>query len=439
MAKKYIDDSIKEEKIQQSKLRRIQIYKMLDYYNGDNYNKYIKDRFKSTAFQEIPVMGLNITKRFIDRMSRIYTLGASRTVPSSQDLYDSLTIKKSIRMKHAEKMTNLLGTTALQVVWDENGGNPRFDYIPRYAFDVILDDMNPLKPIAIKYPVMLKTDDASSDNNVLQYAYWDDSGYIIYDENGKELQAETHDYGVLPFTFLHRDNQQLGFYVPGAVDIVSANEMLNILYTEMNLGMRFQMFGQYVVTGMYSDETIQRAGSDEIMIVPEGANVQILSPNIKTDQAINLAKSMLEITASNNHLSISFVDPQKDRPQSGEALKIRDLERKDKYVDNKAIWEDSEMDIYNLERIIAQNNNRSLPDSMGVDFNEPENVMGINDQIQWNNHLLETNLTTQAKLLQNQNKDLTIEQAQEIVNQNKETNGKQQETGSIFTQLRNES
>jgi len=439
LAKQYIDESIKEDKVRQSKERRSQIYKMLDYYNGDNFEKHIASRFKASAFQEIPMMGMNITKRFIDRMSRIYTLGASRTVSNNQDLYDHLTSRKSYRMKHAEKMTNLLGTTALQVVWNDNDNNPRFDYIPRYAFDVILDEFDPFKPVAIKYPVLLNTDDASSENNVLQYVYWDDSGFIIYDENGKELKAESHDYGVLPFIFFHRDHQQLGFYVPGASDIVVANEMLNILYTEMNLGMRFQMFGQYVASGMFNDEIIQRAGSDEILIVPEGVDVSILSPNVKVDQAINLAKSILEITASNNHLAISFIDPQRDRPQSGEALKIRDLERKDKYTDNKDVWDFYEQEIYDLERIIASNNNKSLPDTMGVDFNEPENVMGVSDQIQWNNYLLETNQSTNAKLLQSINKDLSIEQAQSVIDENKGINGTKEQTGSIFTRLRTES
>ena len=42
--------------------------------------------------------------------------------------------------------------------------------------------------------------------------------------------------------------------------------MLNILYTELNLGARFQSFGQYVVTGLYQDEGIKRVGSDEIII-----------------------------------------------------------------------------------------------------------------------------------------------------------------------------
>ena len=335
MARQIIDSSVKRQKLEQAKNRRALVYKMLDYYNGDNTEQYVKERFSAASFQEVPISSMNITKRFVDKMSRVYTLGAKRTLQSKQDVYSDLTKTKDVKLKHFEKMTKLLGTIAVHVGMEDNlDGSKCFKYTPKYAFDVILDEFDPFKPIAVKYPIILNTDDASVGNEVLQYAYYDDQGFIIYDETGKELKAETHDLGVLPFVFMHKDHQQLEFNVPGAYDIINANEQLNILFTEMNLGMRFQMFGQYTVTGMYADENIQRAGSDEIIILPEGSDMSILSPTVNIDDAIALAKTMLEVTASNNHLTVSFIDPQKDRPQSGTALQIRNIEYNEKYQDD---------------------------------------------------------------------------------------------------------
>ena len=92
------------------------------------------------------------------------------------------------------------------------------------------------------------------------YCYYDDEVKRIYTENMLLVSEEPHNYGRLPFVFFHKDHQIDNFFCYPAHDIISVNEMVNILFTEMNLGMRFQMFGQYVATGLYSDENIQRAG-----------------------------------------------------------------------------------------------------------------------------------------------------------------------------------
>ena len=439
MARSIIDDSIKRQKIEQAKNRRALIYKMLDYYNGDNTEQYVKERFSASSFQEVPISSLNITKRFVDKMSRVYTLGANRTLQSKQDVYDDLTKIKDVKLKHFEKMTKLLGTIAVHIGMDDNiDGTKCFKYTPKYAFDVILDELDPFTPVAIKYPIILNTDDASVGNEVLQYAYYDDQGYIIYDDTGRELKAETHDLGVLPFVFMHKDHQQLEFHTPGAFDIINANEQLNILFTEMNLGMRFQMFGQYTVTGMYADENIQRAGSDEIIILPEGASMNILAPSVNVNDAITLAKTMLEVTASNNHLTVSFIDPQKDRPQSGTALQIRNIEYNEKYVDDLGLWTKNEMELYALEKRVAASNGISLPNNIGIDFNEPKTIMTTPEEIAMNTWMLENNLTTKAKLLKKQNDDLTLEQAQAEIKENESVNGKkEQQGGSIFNRVRN--
>ena len=175
-----IQESLKDQKMLYAQDRRNSIYKLLDYYAGDNTAQYIKPYFNSKSFQEIPPVSMNITKRFIDRLSRIYTLGASRTLTSNQEQYQSLTKLKDLKLKHFEKMTNLLGTLAVGVSLNENNGVPFFDYKAKSAFDVELDPNDPLKPIAIKYPIISHTED-STEGEVLRYAYYDDKGFIIYD------------------------------------------------------------------------------------------------------------------------------------------------------------------------------------------------------------------------------------------------------------------
>ena len=89
-AQNMIVNSIKNFKYDNLRQRYQYIDKLLDYYQGDNTSQYITDKFKASAFKEVPITSYNVTKRMIDRMSRIYTLGATRTLESNNEEYESL-------------------------------------------------------------------------------------------------------------------------------------------------------------------------------------------------------------------------------------------------------------------------------------------------------------------------------------------------------------
>ena len=105
------------------------------------------------------------------------------------------------------------------------------------------------------------------------------------------------------------------------------------------------------------------------------------------------------------------------------------------YQDDLELFAHYEREIYDLERAIAQANGLTLPLNFGVDFNEPEYPMNIPDEISWNAWLLENNMTTRAKLLQKYNKDLTKEEADAKIKENKSRNKKL----SVFEKVREQS
>ena len=432
-AKKIISDSIKDEKAEQRRRRRHNIIKLLDYYTGDNTTQYIKNRFKSSVFQEVPPVGLNITKRFIDRMSRIYTLGASRNI---SDQYDKLTMLKDVKMKHFEKMSRLIGTIAVRTLVKYTDDNvPYFDYDPIYYFDCHFGD-DPFVPIAIQYPLLEKTEDLGFDiAPKLRHVYWDSHRFIIYDEDGNIENEILHNLGILPFTFIHREHQLLDFSVSGAEDIINCNESINILLTEASLGMRFQMFGQNVITGFYSDEKVTRTGSDEIVILPEGSNFTNVSPGGNIDSAISLVKTLLDVCAQNNHLHVSFAESSSDRPTSGIALKIKDLERFEDYQDDLELYRLYEYKIYQVEKALAKSIKIKLPKEFHIDFNEPQYPQTAQDQIALEKWELENNLVNSADLLVKRNKELDIEEAKKIIQENKGLNNVNQSRG-VFDRLR---
>ena len=433
-AQEIISESVSAHKQMIQKRRRDLVNRYLDYYDGDNTYKYIQNRFKAETFKEVPPSCFNITKRFIERLSRLYTgRGAIRNV---NDKYNNLTLMKNAKMAHIERMTRLIGTIANRVVmkYDRNE-KPYFDYYPLYYFDAFFGD-DPFNPIAIMHPLLNNVYDISDTQNP-KWAYWDDTNYIIYDEDGNIEKQTPHGLDVLQFVFTHRNVQMDDFIVSGSYDIISCNENINILLTEANLGMRFQMFGQPVATGMYSDENVQRYGSDEMLILPEGSNFNIISPQGQVQDAIELCKHELDICAQNNHLYVQFAQDGGEVP-SGVALKIKDLERYEDWQSDLPLWEGYEHQFFEMEKMIASIHNINISGELKLDFTEPEYPKTAQDQILLDTFALEQNMTTQAKLMVKYNKDLTIEEAQAIIDENKKVNeiGKPESIQSAFNRIR---
>ena len=411
-----IQDSLKNFKQEQAKARREEVRKFLDYYSGSLTDQYIQPYFNTDAFQEIPHYNTNIVKKFVNRMSKIYTIGAKRNV---NDKYLELTSVKNARMKQMERMTRLLGTCATYVMYDEM--EQRFEYRPIYYFEPYFGD-NPYKPEAIVYPMMHGHADLS-DTSDLMYAYWDKEICLKFDENGNILEEIKHNLGVLPFVFTHREEQLDSFFVEGASDLVSANEHINITMTEMQLGLRFQMFGQPVVTGLISDNSNVRAGSDEILTLPEGSSYNIVSPEGNVRDVIENIKWQIELVALNNHLFVTFAQTGGEVP-SGISLMIKDLERHEDFIDDKELYRQYENEFYKIEYALSQTNSLGLPDpkQFKVDFSEVEYPMTTQDKIMLNEYRLKHNLVTEAQILAEENKDLSLDDARAIIEQNKQVN-----------------
>ena len=412
-SKEAIKDSLNVLKIENHRKRESYVHKLLDYYNGNNTDYYIKGRFDLDAFREVPSYQSNITKKFINKMSRIYTVGADRNINKK---YDNLSVLKDAKMKHIERMTRLIGTIAVRIMYVD-GETPHFDYQPIYYFHPFFGD-DPFKPVAISYPLMSYSEDVSNTDSC-QYIHWNEQSYVIFDESGKVIEEKDHGYGMLPFAFTHREHQCDSFYVEGANDICNANEHINITMTEMQLGLRFQMFGQPVVSGADLANN-QRFGSDVILELPEGGSYNIQSPGGDLNKVIENVKFQMELVAQNNHLFVQFAQDGGETP-SGIALKIKDLERFEDYQDDLALWEQYEHQIYQIERKIARSFNISLPEKLKLDFNEPEYPMTVQDQIALDNHRLSLGLLNKAELMVEYNKDLSLEEAKAKLEENKET------------------
>ena len=429
MTKQMIKEKLLETKLMMAHQRRKEIRKHLDYYSGVSTEQYIDHYFNGDAFSEIPPTLTNFTRKFINKISRIYSLGAKRTAGGNSERYNELIPTKDVRMKHSERMTRLLGTVANRVYWMDGV----FDYRPIYYFETYFGD-NPFEPNAIVYPLLNSTSDLSN-TEALQWEYWDAEKYGVMDEDGNMMSESANPYGIIPFVFTHREDQIDSFFVEGASDIVNCNEQVNIALTEMNLGMRFNMFGQPWVTGLNADQSMLRAGSNTILDMGEEGAYNITSPQGNIDEAINNIKFQMELVATNNHLWITWAESGGEVP-SGISLMIKDMERKEDYYDDIALWRMYEKQFYDVERTIAGYNGVNLPEEFGVDFEEVEYPKTIQDQILKDEFDIKNNLITRAKIMVRDNKDLTVDQAQAIIDENRSIN--EQENPVVINENNNQ-
>ena len=186
--------------------------------------------------------------------------------------------------------------------------------------------------------------------------------------------------------------------------------------TEMQLGLRFQMFGQPVVSGADLGNR-QRFGSDVILELPSDANYDIKSPSGDIIKVIENVKFQMELVAQNNHLYVQFAQDGGETP-SGIALKIKDLERFEDYQDDLALFNLYEHKMYDIEKILASSFGVNLPNNLKIDFNEPEYPMTVQDQIALDMHRLNLGLISKAELMVEYNKDLSIQEASIKLQQN---------------------
>jgi hypothetical protein len=404
LAKTLIKQALQEYKLNASKARRRQIMKYLDYYGGGNTEQYIDRYFNIDAFREVPMYSANITRKFIDKMSRVYTLGAERQV---SEVYDTLTKHKDSRLKHVERMTNLVGSLATLVTYDEV--RQMFNYKPIYYFDLFFEEMDAMKPEAVLYPLLTSYDDVS-DVNELDFMYYDKEVVAQYDSDGNIVSEQENPYGVLPFLFTHKQTQLDNFFVEGACDIINCNEHVNITMTEMQLGLRFQMFGQPFATGVYEDTAITRGGSDTIINLPEGANFGIASPAGDLEKVIEVLKFQISLVAQNNHMQVYF-EENADRPSSGLALIVKDYERMEQHKDDIESYREYEHELYMIERAIAEANGISLPEDFKVKFLQAEYPKSVQEQILRDNFDLEKGIISTEDIIMREDKDMTEAEA----------------------------
>jgi hypothetical protein len=143
----------------------------------------------------------------------------------------------------------------------------------------------------------------------------------------------------------------------------------------------------------------------------------IESPKGDIAKVIESIKFELELLAQSKHMNITF-DSNMDRPSSGLALIIKDFDRIEDYNDTVEQWRMFEHELFKLEKTILKFNNIEVPGELQVEFKEPEYPKSVTERIQLWNWMLERGHVTDADIMVENKKDISIEEANKIIEKN---------------------
>ena len=347
----------------------------IDYYQYANTGKYIADYFSGSLQKEIPLYTANMTRRLIDRISLVYKDAPVRDIEDEK--YDLISQDKNYILKRVERIHNLLGTLALQVVWK----NDKFSYIPRFTFEPIFDQNDPMNPIGVVYPAH-KTSDSLYQTQEDEFVYWDHERHFRFDVGGNIIHINEEDinpYGVLPFVFIQPNHQIDEFFNEGrGKDICSANRQIDVAMTMLQHHIR-KAGGQYVIEGQVDTNNIE-LGLNKVVVIDNG-NMTNLNPNVDINSIIEGVKFQLQQVAINHHLSFDFgINGSK----SGVALKLENVELLEQREDDVEKFNRFEKELYEVERVVAEvESNMKLPEEISVNYTEVDFPDPERDRDEW--------------------------------------------------------
>ena len=112
-------------------------------------------------------------------------------------------------------------------------------------------------------------------------------------KNQEENEENKNKFGVLPFvTVSVRQGQEYWNWGYGK-PLLDANTAINVAFTEMRLGIRYAMMGQWVATGVEENTKIT-LGVDQAIKIPQGATLDAVAPPAGMGEAVEYIDTLTE-------------------------------------------------------------------------------------------------------------------------------------------------
>lgn len=341
---------------------------------------------------------------------------------SDKTNYDTY-IKNSLNIwrKEFHRLAKLVNTILIKPIWDDKTKTFDFLILHQGNCEVEYNEAKPKELYKVSYLIEYEEKD---------YAIvWTETEHYAIDieTRSKVLLPDmdgSNPYGVIPFVVLRLENCN-DFWGDGLIDLVNMNEAINAALSDA-FNKRYLSFG--VAVGVNT-----KIRTEDFFISPNSL-VQI-----ETDAGTNQTGDFKFATPDHQlALDLDFIQRNKEQAfislglprdsysnqsgaQSGYAKTIEALELLNLNNDDKAVLRLMEYDLFNMFKIIMQNDSRTIKfkgELVNVDF--AENSFPKSSAEIWTDRdkRYQYGMETPADWLKEDNPDLTDKQVEEILMNN---------------------
>ena len=336
----------------------------MNYYEGVNLEEETRKWFDPLALKYAPPMAINVTKKLIDARFIAYKTAPER---KADERYHELMGDLNQDMIEVDRLTGLLGTIAMLRYYDED--KEVLDSHVLTDFEPIFVANDP-KPIGIVYPLFSH---GQAKENEQEWVYWSDEVHFKMLKGGRIVHVNEQDvnpYGVVPIVWSHL-YPMMGnewWRTGKGIMVSNANQLYNVFGTQLSLGNMYQSLGQSVLTGV-DEATRLKMDVSKLLVLPEGANYQIVSPSGSLNEIRENMKWMVETTAHALHLKVKWGSDAGST--SGEHQRILEVDLTEAVMADFERWRKFEKQRFVLDRIILETNGINISDEHSVNFSEP--------------------------------------------------------------------
>ena len=449
--------------------------KLKDFYRGiQSDDKYLTVfGFKDDDGQEmIPRGSINLTRKIIDKISLVYKYAPSRQLDSTvqankqkklslkegemfepeQDIYDQWCgdhpwFNRSL--KTAERYKNLLHRLLYRPFYFPDALRWQFfietDYEPHFL------DGDPLHPFAYSYPIKRNTTNTNFYQALKEedfYVFWSDELYFIYSAEGQiytkpPWNPDAPDYGgENPFKksplieLIKADAVDRYDESPGEVQLIEANQQINVAMMNINMCMHYQMYNQAYLSGLDELQAVPKTGPYRTWILgPPEASAGILQYNPQLIQSMQTIREQIQTVAWTYDVSVEWA--VEGTPASGFSLIVRNIDLLESRQDDVEVAEIQENDIYQsiayqqdyyrrTGQLSQEERKTILPLNTKpiVDFEEIDFPVNQAEEIDRWKEKISANVATPVEWIQSENPDMTEEEAMQKFEKNKRINKK---------------
>lgn len=349
---------------------------LVDVYEGNllpHVEAELRIQLSARAFQscERRIPPINIEKKYIDKLSTIYSEPPRRIVSGSEadkEMWDWYleNFKIDVEMQVSNEYFNMHRGTALEPYLDNNF-LPRLRALPRDRFFVYSKDMaNPLNPthfvkVMGKYDVKKYSAlDKGYVGKELQILYvYTDEEFLIIDEEGDpvdELMAASgadgiNPFGKIPFVYLNRSKTKIN--PPADCDLYQMTKLIPVMLTDVNYALMFQSFAIWYTIDV-DDSQLQMNPNTVVSLKSDPKSdkkpeIGSIKPDLDSDKYYAAIQEQLALWLQTRGVRAGSVGQlQAENATSGLSKMVDEMDTTQERRKTTPFFSQAEQDLFNL-------------------------------------------------------------------------------------------